>query len=589
MVLFKRTRRGEMSRIEPLLTRKPKEGAYWKWYLLDCLLALGSIFLLTGAIWLFHLYQRIPDSFLVYLLAILSLASLRGLSAALLASFIAFFSFDFFFVPPLYTLSVAKFEDVLTLIVFLVTAIITSQFASTLRQRAEDANRLERETHILYDLVRATNREEDLELQLSIFARAVVEVFSPWGIQDCLLLLPNEQGVLQLNENVELSVEERAIAQRIMTQPGIVDIPDGIRMRGEHANNSRDNAAPKTLSGFPVKRHVRLVPLKTNHQVVGILRLLIEHERQGNTINDILSLEHNHPTPDAVFFSTFLEQAVAVIERGHLRQENFRVNILKQTDTLRSALLSSVSHDLRTPLSTIKTAATSLLEDDVQWDKETQRGFMTAIEHEADRLNGLVENLLDMSRIEAGSLHPEKEWYPLDALLRDVLDRMQPLLEGRTVQVSLPDQIPPVELDAVLIEQVVTNLITNAAYYTPAGSPIDVCIQVRPDQLTDAQSSHDDDIVKQHIEGAQEAIIVSIADRGPGIALVEHEHIFDKFYRVLGQTQMSGEKRGSGLGLAICRGLVEAHSGRIWIESREGGGAVLSFTLPLSNTDELEL
>ena len=114
-----------MSRVEPLLTLKPKEESHWRWYILDGLLALGSIFLLTGVIWLFQLYQKIPDSFLLYLLAILSLASLRGLSAALLASFVAFFSFDFFFVPPLYTLSVTKFEDVLTLVVFLVTAIIT--------------------------------------------------------------------------------------------------------------------------------------------------------------------------------------------------------------------------------------------------------------------------------------------------------------------------------------------------------------------------------------------------------------------------------------------------------------------------------
>src|SRR5690242_10878230 len=132
-----------MSRAEPLLTLKPRAGAPWSKYLVDSLLALGSIFLLTGLIWLFRLYQLIPDSFLVSLLAILSLASLRGLYAALLASFVAFFTFDFLFVQPLYTLNVNKFEDVLTLIVFLVTAIITSQFASMLRHRADDADRRE--------------------------------------------------------------------------------------------------------------------------------------------------------------------------------------------------------------------------------------------------------------------------------------------------------------------------------------------------------------------------------------------------------------------------------------------------------------
>ena len=566
-----------MSRVEALLTLKPKEELNWNRYILDSLLALGSIFLLTGMIWLFHLYQIIPDSFLVYLLAILSLASLRGLYAALLASFVAFFSFDVFFVPPLYTLSVAKFEDVLTLIVFLVTAIMTSQFASILRQQAEEATRRERETHLLYDLVRATNREEDLNLQLSIFARAVVEVFSPWGIRDCLLLLPDERGVLtphasacQPMESVALSPDEQAGVQRVMRQADIVNLSnDALMLDGQmssNADNAQGGTAQKTVP--PMKRFVRLVPLKTDLKVIGVLRLLIEHEGAGETIDNILRLEQGHSTPEAVFFSTFLEQAVTVIERGHLRQQSFRMQVLQQTDALRSALLSSVSHDLRTPLATIKTAATSLLEEDMQWDEETHRGFASAIEREADRLNSLVENLLDMSRIEAGSLRPEKVWYPLDALLRDVLDRMHPFLEGRTVQTSLPDSLPPVEVDAVLIEQVVTNLITNAVSYTPGGSPIEVSVQVE-----------------------EEAVVVSIADRGPGIALAEQEHIFDKFYRVLGKAHSPGETRetqGSGLGLAICRGLVEAHGGRIWIESREGGGAVFRFTLPLSSIGELE-
>jgi K+-sensing histidine kinase KdpD len=355
----------------------------WKRFIFDSLLALGSIFSLTEAIWLFRLYQRIPDSFLVYMLAILSLASLRGLYSALLASFLAFFSFDFLFVPPLYSLSVAKFEDVLTLVVFLLTAIITSQLVSALRQRAEDANRMV---------------------------------------------------------------------------------------------------------------------------------------------------------------------------------------MLQRTDELRSALLSSVSHDLRTPLTTIKTAATSLGKRDVQWDDEARRSFIAAIERETDRLDSLVENLLDMSRIEAGLLQPEKVWYLLDELIREVLDRMTPLLQGRKVQTCLPERFPPLELDYVLIDQVLTNLLENAVRYTPVGTPIEVSMQK---------------------EG--KAVVVSIADRGPGITPEERELIFDKFYRVCGRKNaVSEENRGSGLGLAICRGLVEAHGGKIWVEARNGGGAVFRFTLPLSKVGEIE-
>jgi two-component system, OmpR family, sensor histidine kinase KdpD len=559
-----------MSRREPLLTLQPREKPQWERYLLDSLLALVSIFLLTSVIWLFRLYQRIPDSFLVYLLAILSLAAFRGRYAALIASFVAFFSFDVFFVPPLYNLIAAKFEDVLTLIVFLVVAMITSQLASTLRQHAEDARRREYETHILYDLVRATNREENLGLQLSIFARAVVEVFFPYGIRDCMLLLPDEQNVLmphmsicQPFEGCTLPPAEKALAERIMVQAETMDLYDGPIMHDENVSSAN---VQKTTAGPAMKRYVRLVPLKTDLKVIGVLRLLIEHDTRGGTTNNILGLEHIHSTPEAVFFSMFLEQAVAVIERGKLRQESFRIKVLQQTDTLRSALLSSVSHDLRTPLSTIKTAATSLMKEEVDWDKEARRSFTSAIEREADRLNRLVENLLDMSRIEAGSLHPEKVWYSLDALVRDVLDRMQPFLDGRMVQTDFPDSLPPMELDYMLIEQVITNLINNAVHYTPPGSPIDVSIQLQDD-----------------------VVVVGIADRGPGIAPTEQEQIFNKFYRVFGRAHAPGDAQGSGLGLAICRGLVEAHGGRIWVEPRQGGGAVFRFTLPLSHMGELEL
>jgi len=232
---------------------------------------------------------------------------------------------------------------------------------------------------------------------------------------------------------------------------------------------------------------------------------------------------------------------------------------LQRTDALRTALLSSVSHDLRTPLASIKAAASSLLQEDVQWDDEARRSFALTIEHEADRLNRLVANLLDMSRIEGGALKPEKEWYPMQALIQDVLKRMQPLLQGREVRTSLPDDLPLVKVDYLQIDQVVTNLLENAVRYTPRGSPIDISVEVKDGQM-----------------------LVSVADRGPGIPPADLERIFDKFYRVLRNQR---DTRGSGLGLAVCRGLVEAHGGRIWAENREGGGAIFRFTLPFGSME----
>jgi two-component system sensor histidine kinase KdpD len=306
-----------------------------------------------------------------------------------------------------------------------------------------------------------------------------------------------------------------------------------------------------------VRRYLRLIPLKTGQKVIGVLRLRLQNERQQLAAEERLQEEAVHPNTRTAFFWTFLDQATSAIERARLRRESLRIEVLQRTDALRTALLSSVSHDLRTPLASIKAAASSLLQEDVQWDKEARRSFALTIEHEADRLNRLVANLLDMSRIEGGALKPEKEWYPIQALIQDVLKRMQPLLQGREIRTSLPDDLPLVKVDYLQIDQVVTNLLENAVRYTPKESPIDIRVEVKDGQM-----------------------LVSVADRGPGIPPADLERIFDKFYRVLRNQR---DTRGSGLGLAVSRGLVEAHGGRIWAENREGGGAIFRFTLPLES------
>ena len=548
----------------------------WKRCLFDSLLALGSTFSLTGFIFLFHLYPQIPDISLAYLLVILAFASKRGLYPALLASVIAFLSFDFFLVPPVYSLLINKFEDILTLIVFLVTAIITSRFASALRERADQANRREQETRILYELVQATNREEDVQMALSTFIQAIVKEFCRWGIKDCVLLLPDALGTMtpqvgvQLNFDrfASLNLEQDAVRQ-VVQHASTVDLAfdDAYSAPLEYqATDASPGIEMRLNMEAPSRSFIRLVPLKAGQKVVGVLRLLIESDSYSKNLDNSLGRMEKYPTPQALFFSTFLEQAVAVIERGRLQQENVQMKVLQQTDTLRAALLSSVSHDLRTPLSTIKASATSLLAKEIHWDEESRQGFVAAIAHEADRLNSLVENLLDMSRIEAGELHPEKVWYPLDELILDVLDRMQSQFHGRVVQTHIQPGLAPVELDYVLIDQVVTNLLENAIHHTPPGSPIDVSVQLRSD----------------HVQ-------VCIADRGPGISPSEHEHIFDKFHRMLDQAHTYQHRKRSGLGLSICRGLIEAHAGKIWVEQRTGGGACFCFTLPLTSLEGIQL
>src|SRR6202165_538168 len=557
-----------MSKAKHLPWPVGRDEARWVRYTSDSLLAMAGALLVTGIIYVFQLYPRIPNISLVYLLIVLTLASTRGLYAAVIASVVAFLSFDFFLVPPLYTFTIFKVEEWLALFIFLVTAIITGQLASALRLCAEQARKREYETRVLYELVRDTNREENVERQLSIIARAVVDVFSSWGVRDCAILLPDASGkpVMQANtrsskEHVTLLADEAATAAWVMAEAQTAELHD--------VSLSPERYAPRavvrsTNLKHPMRRYVRMVPLKLGQRVVGVLRLSMEDDPRLFSAERSLGVERERSHPGTTFFWTFVDQAASVIERERLRRETLQVEVLRRTDALRAALLSSVSHDLRTPLSSIKAAASSLLQEDVQWDDEARQSFALAIVREADRLNRLVANLLDMSRIEAGVLKPEKEWYPLDELIHDGLGRLQPMLPGRAVHTEIPDDLPPVELDYLQIDQVLTNLLENAIRYTPPGSPIDISVQLCDD-----------------------SVMVSVADRGPGVPPSDFERVFDKFYRVL-TSDKAARITGSGLGLAVCRGLIEAHGGRIWVENRQGGGALFRFTLPLRKAEGMQ-
>jgi two-component system sensor histidine kinase KdpD len=243
----------------------------------------------------------------------------------------------------------------------------------------------------------------------------------------------------------------------------------------------------------------------------------------------------------------------SALERTQLADEARRASLRIETEQLRNALLSSVSHDLRTPLGVVTGATSALLEDDVPKDDAMRRQLLLTAHEEAQRLARLVRNLLDMTRLEAGALKVQKDLQPLEEVVGSALDRMEDRLRGREVKTSIPAGLPLVPFDAILIEQVLINLLENATKYSPAGTPIEVRAQAR--------------------EGEVE---VEVADRGPGVARQDAERVFDKFYRV-----REGEGGGVGLGLTICRGIVSAHGGRIWVEERSGGGAAFRFTLPL--------
>jgi two-component system sensor histidine kinase KdpD len=294
--------------------------------------------------------------------------------------------------------------------------------------------------------------------------------------------------------------------------------------------------------GARVPDYVHLVSIKVHDRRFGAL-LLVDPDGHFDSTDDRL-------------VSLAAAQIGIAVDRARLRQEATEAEILRRTDELRRALLNAVSHDLRTPLATIMASASSLRQNDVVWTEEERQGFAQAIEQEADRLNRLVGNLLDLSRIEAGSLQPQKSWEDLEALIQDTVDRLRSVTARHSLQIDMPKDLPPVWIDPVEIGQVIYNLIENATKYAPPETEIELEVRRIPGAL---------------------AIVVS--DRGPGIPPQSIPHLFDPFYRV-----MDGRPRpqGLGLGLAIVRGLVEAHGGRVWVENRPGGGAQFTFTLPFS-------
>lgn len=500
-------------------------------WLIGYLMACAGVALMSLVIGALSAFLHIPNISILYLFVVLIVAGIYGRGPAVAASVLAFLTFDWFFTRPVHTMSVTDLSEWLALLTFLTTALITGQLAATVRARAEEAQRRAQENQILYELsssISAAVRPDEI---LPLIARRIVEVF---GVRMCSILLPNDDGKL---------VEAAFAGDRSSStdKPVLPDAEQALKQRtiirtdewGLHAH-------PDTWFSPPGRFYV---PLLAGEQAVGVLAFTgIPPDRRKN--------QH--------LLLTFITQTALTIERIRLERESTRAEILARTDELRTALLNSVSHDLRTPLAAILAATTSLLQPDIEWDAATRHEFLTTIREETERLNRLVGNLLDMSRIEAGSLRPEKDWYSVPELVAGVLDHLQPVLDTHPLKVDVPDDLPLACFDYSQISQVVTNLLENAAKYSAPDSPITIR----------AWSTGDD-------------IRISIRDQGPGIAPAEQSRIFEKFYRAKSQ---SCRVSGSGLGLAIARGLVEAHGGQIWVQSIPGKGSTFIFTLPASHT-----
>jgi two-component system, OmpR family, sensor histidine kinase KdpD len=492
---------------EPPPERRGGEGLPYAW-------SAAVVVVCTLVCW--AMFERFDKSnlIMVYLLGVAFVASLYGRRPSALAAVLSVGAFDFFFVPPYLTFAVSDTQYVVTFAVMLVVSLLISTLSARVRAQAEAARRREERTRVLYAMSRDLAGARTVEEVARAASRHVEEIFQG----PATVLLPGREGRLASGDGgLAADARETAVAQWAFDHRQLAGL------------------GTDTLPGAAGV----YVPLQGSKATVGVLGV--------RPADSLLPLG-----PEQVdLLDTLARQAASGLERVRLGSEAEEARLAAETERLRSTLLSSVSHDLRTPLATITGAASTLLQPGTL-GPEAERELKEAIYEEGDRLNRLVTNLLDMTRLESGSLQLGKDWESLEELVGTALGRLERELSGRRVEVRIPADLPLVSVDGLMIEQVFVNLLDNAVKYAGPASPISVSATAADGEVT-----------------------VEVVDEGPGISPGAEEQVFEKFYRG------GSGPRGSGLGLPICRAIVTAHGGRIWAENRAPRGVAFRFTLPL--------
>lgn len=440
---------------------------------------------------------------LIFLLGILYVSANWGLTVSIFMSIVATLTFNYSFLPPVGKFTIADPQNWVALAAFLITAITASRLSERAREEARDANRRRREVERLYAFTQQILVAGNMRELLNSIPRRMVESFE---LRDAALFLSSKNEIYRFGGDVR-----HLDADRLKS----------VMARGEPVVESAEN-----LMFAPVRMGVR---------PVGSL----------GTSGGALSRQ----TLEAV--GTLI--AIAV-ERFNALEALGRAEASREEEKLRTALLDSVTHELRTPLTGIKGAVTSLLSQP-QVKEEQRLELLTVIDEESNRLNRLIEEALEMARLDAGDVELEKQPTPIRQLIEAAIESLKVPLAKHPVEVRLAESIPDVPLDFGRIKEVLAHLLDNAAKYSPPGSPVLVSSEVRDGRL-----------------------VISVADRGSGIDGFEQSLIFDKFYR--GKDQRY-RVHGTGMGLAICKAIVEAHGGKMGLTSQVGSGSVFHFALPL--------
>ena len=475
--------------------------------------------LATGISLLFRAWVDPTNLVMVYLLAVVAAAVYLGRGPSLLAAFTGVAAFDVFLIPPYYplTLAVNDTQYIFTFAVLLTVSLVISTLTARVREQAEAAVQREARTNALYSLGRDLTSAMDLEQVADIIVGHIGDVFG----RKVAIFLPHDAQVQIFTHSPDYVPDDNELA-----------VANWVFQHEQPAGRGTDTLPAASL---------RCQPLKTGRGMVGVLG--VRPSESGN----ILSLEQCES------LIAVANQAALSIERAVLAEQAKQAELLSAADKLQTALLNSISHDLRTPLVSVTGALTTLEEDDHRLDVGSQRSLIHTAREEADRLNRLVGNLLDMTRLEAGALKVKRGECDVEDLIGTAIGQMEERLTGRVIDVRVAQNMPPISVDFVLIVHVLTNLVDNALKYSAKDSGLEVSAW----------------LVGRDVQ-------IAVMDRGIGIPRDDLEKVFDKFYRVQRPEQVTG----TGLGLAICKGIVEAHGGRVWAEARSGGGACIVIAIP---------
>jgi two-component system sensor histidine kinase KdpD len=512
---------GEAEEAKPAKTPWPKPQPQWANYAL----AGVGVGLCTALAYTLFPYLRLTSVAMMYLVTVVIIASSLGRGPAVLSSFFSVVLTAYFFVPEYFSFAVTNTEYAITLAVMLVVSTLISGLTARTRYQATVARQQERQAAALFEMSQNLTARYSLDALLWEAAEQISRIFQV----QVAILLPDQQKLLTLRAGDP--IRDYDVTEKIVA---------GWVFRHGHLAGAGTGTLPNVKGIY--------LPLKSSRQVIGVLRLELNASQRQLDSESLRLLE------------ALANQVALAIEREELVARAQTAQVQMEAEKMRNILLSTVSHDLRTPLTVIAGAASSLLEGEGHLDGATKHEFAQTIYEEAKRLDRVVHNLLEMSRLQSEEFTLHSEWHVLEEVIGCALAQLDSQLQDRPVHISLPTDLPLVKIDALLMERVFVNLLENAAKHTPAGIPIDITVRIAGRNLR-----------------------VEVADGGPGLPAGQEEKIFEKFYQV-----WPGRTRGAGLGLTICRSVIEAHGGRIWAANRPDGGAAFHFSIPLEEESPLD-